>query len=125
MSLPVLQRLARWVGWLLVLAIVILSAVPGNVRPHTGLPGALEHFAVYLGVSGLLAVGYERRVAASVVALVLGLMAVNLELVQLFVPHRFASLLDAAAGAGGAALGAALAHYFLLIWRRLFGSTPA
>ena len=125
MSLPVLQRLARWAGWLLVLAIVVLSAVPGNVRPHTGLPGVLEHFAVYLGVSGLLAVGYERRVAASVVALVLCLMAVNLELVQIFVPHRFASPLDAAAGASGAVIGAVLAHYFLLIWRRLFGSASA
>jgi hypothetical protein len=50
-----------------------LSVVPGDVRPHTGLPGAIEHFAVYLGVCGLLAVGYEERVAASVIALVLSL----------------------------------------------------
>ena len=102
-----------------------MSVVPGDVRPHTGLPGAVEHFAVYLGVCGLLAIGYEERFAASVIALVLSLAAVNLELAQIFVPHRFPSLVDVAASAGGALVGAGLARVFLLLWRRYLDRASA
>jgi len=80
MPLSLVQRAARLTGWLAVLAAVILSVVPGDVRPHTGLPVAVEHFAAYLGICGLLVVGYEERAAASVIALVVSLAAVNLEL---------------------------------------------
>lgn len=125
MSLSLVQRAARLTGWLVVLAAVIMSVVPGDVRPHTGLPGAVEHFAVYLGVCGLLAVGYEERVAASVIALVLSLAAVILELAQIFVPHRFPGLLDVAASAGGTFVGAGLARLFLLLWRRYLDRAPA
>jgi hypothetical protein len=125
MTLSFVQRAARLTSWLVVLALVILSVVPGDMRPHTGLPGAVEHFGLYLAVCALLAVGYERRVAASVVALVLSLAAANLELVQLLVPHRYPGWLDVAASAGGAFAGAGLARLFLVLWRRYLEKGPA
>jgi VanZ family protein len=118
MSLALVQRGARIFGWLTVLVIVILSAVPGAARPHTGLPGVAEHFAIYLGVSASLAVGYERRVSAGVVAVVLALAAVSLEVVQMIVPNRHPSLLDIFASAAGAFAGAGVACVFLVLWRR-------
>jgi VanZ family protein len=52
-------------------------------------------------------------------------VAVILELAQIFVPHRFPSLLDVAASAGGAFAGAGLARLFLLLWRRYLDRASA
>jgi hypothetical protein len=39
--------IARAAGFFGVLAIIVLSLVPGAYRPHTGLPGVAEHFIAY------------------------------------------------------------------------------
>ncbi len=41
--------MTRILAWTSVLAIVILSVVPGHIRPHAGLPGRFEHFTAYAG----------------------------------------------------------------------------
>jgi VanZ family protein len=110
--------LARLTGWLFVLAVIALSIIPGDLRPHTPLPGYSEHFAMYLGGCALLAVGYERRIAGSVIALAFSLVAAGLEIAQMFVSDRHASPFDVFASAGGAFLGAGLAYIFLLLWRQ-------
>jgi hypothetical protein len=38
-----LLSLIRAVGWACIVALVILSLVAGGERPHTGLPGQIEH----------------------------------------------------------------------------------
>jgi len=53
-----IKLIGRLLGWLAVIVIAILSLVPGDIRPHTGAPGALEHLAAYLGTAGLLTFGY-------------------------------------------------------------------
>lgn len=45
-------------GWVSILSITILSLVPGNLRPHTPMPGSVDHFVIYLGCGGFLAFGY-------------------------------------------------------------------
>jgi VanZ family protein len=112
------QRLARLTGGLAVLGVIVLSVVPGDFRPHSGLPGIAEHFVFYLGGAGLLALGYEKWVSAGVVALVLSLAAVILELAQLVIPHRDANLLDVLMSAAGAIIGAGLARLFVYVWRQ-------
>jgi VanZ family protein len=73
---------------------------------------------MYLGGCALLAVGYERRIAGSVIALAFSLVAAGLEIAQMFVSDRHASPFDVFASAGGAFLGAGLAYIFLLLWRQ-------
>jgi VanZ family protein len=116
--------MARLAGGLAVMGVIVLSVVPGELRPQTGLPGVAEHFAFYLGGAGLLALGYEKWVSAGVVALVLSLAAVMLELAQLVIPHRDAAPFDVLASAAGAILGAALARLFMLLWRRYLQRVP-
>ena len=118
LSLALVQCLARLTGGLAVLAVIVLSVVPGDFRPHGGLPGIAEHFVFYLGGAGLLALGYEKWVSAGVVALVLSLAAVILELAQLVIPHRDANLLDVLMSAAGAIIGAGLARLFVYVWRQ-------
>jgi VanZ family protein len=118
LSLAQVQRLARLTGGLAVLAVIVLSVVPGDFRPHSGLPGIAEHFVFYLGGAGLLAIGYEKWVSAGVVALVLSFAAVILELVQLVIPHRDANSLDVLVSAAGAIIGAGLARLFVYVWRQ-------
>ena len=37
------SRMARVLVWLSVVAITVLSLLPGDYRPHTGAPGRVEH----------------------------------------------------------------------------------
>jgi hypothetical protein len=123
-SLALVQHMARLAGGLAILGVIVLSLVPGEWRPHSGLPGVAEHFVFYLGGAGLLALGYEKWVSAGVVALVLSLAAVLLELAQLAIPHRDATPLDVVVSAAGAVLGAALARLFMFLWRRYLQRVP-
>jgi hypothetical protein len=45
LSLALVQRTARLAGGLAVMGVIVLSVVPGELRPQTGLPGVAEHFA--------------------------------------------------------------------------------
>ena len=53
-----LRLLFRAVGWACVVAIVVVSLVPGDARPDTGLPGQIDHIIAYCGTAGLLGLGY-------------------------------------------------------------------
>lgn len=83
--------LARVAAWLALLTIIVLSVVPGNMRPHIlGNDGA-EHFAAYLIAGGLFAIGYQRRVQVLSSGVLLAICAGSLEFVQLWIPGRTAS----------------------------------
>ena len=49
----------RPLAWACVVAIAILSLIPGDNRPHTGLPGRGEHFIAYAGAAFLFTPGYR------------------------------------------------------------------
>jgi VanZ family protein len=95
-------------GWLGVIAIAVLSLVPGTARPHVLAVSQLEHLAAYAATAAALALGHPGRRNLIVIALLLAVYAAALEVAQLWVPGRSARLIDAAAGALGAWIGVSL-----------------
>lgn len=99
---------------LCIVCLAILSLVPGQFRPHTGLPGQAEHFIAYFLTALLLAIqpreslGKRTLVAAGLCA-----YAGILETLQIWVPGRSAQAVDFAASSGGAIGGAVVAAILL------------
>ena len=89
-------------AWFLATAIVVLSLVPPDFRPVTGVPHALEHFAIF-AVTGLafgLAYGPRYLIPIGLV-----IFAGAIEVAQLFVPGRHARLSDFIVDAFAACIG--------------------
>jgi hypothetical protein len=101
----VLRCLFRTAGWACVVAIVVLSVVPGNERPHTGMPGQIEHVIAYCGTATLLGLGYPTAMARFGLVAMLALLAAALEVIQLWIPGRYSQFIGFAAGSAGACLG--------------------
>lgn len=87
------------------LAIIVLSLVPAEWRPSTGLSKELDHGIAYCIVAALLAIAGLVRWPG-----ILGVipLAAVLEVGQRFVPGRDAALVDFFMGAAGGLLGSAL-----------------
>ena len=100
-----LLSLLRAVGWACVVAIVMLSLVPGSERPYTGLPGQIDHVIAYCGTAGLLGLGYPTTKVRFEIVAMLALLAAVLEVAQLWVPGRHSQFIDFAMSSGGACLG--------------------
>src|ERR1039458_8857957 len=79
-------RISAVAGWLGVLVIAILSLVPGNLRPHTVLPGPLEHTLAYALTGAALAFGYRGMDFRLLCLVGLSAGSVVLEILQAFVP---------------------------------------
>src|SRR5690242_11406269 len=79
-------------AWFLAATIVILTVVPPSFRPVTGLPHALEHFAMFALCGGAFGVAY--RLGGVLEGAVLVAFAGAIELLQLIVPGRHARLTD-------------------------------
>jgi len=97
-----LQQPARVLALLGLMAIVVLSVVPGSLRPHTAFFPMAEHFVAYAGVAGALAVAAPQRQALPLIILALAILSGGLELAQAFIPGRSCDLF----GFGGSSLGA-------------------
>jgi len=100
-----LVTLTRMGSGLAALTIIILSLVPGKMRPHVLGNDFGEHFVAYLFMGGLLAIGYQRPMQLLSRGVLLTICAGSLELVQLWVPGRTASAGGFAASAIGAWIG--------------------
>ncbi len=98
----------RLAPWLCVPTIAILSLVPGQARPHTGLPGQAEHFLAYLMTA--LVLGCQARNLTSRITLAIALCAYGgmLEVLQIWIPGRSAQVIDFAASSFGALTGVLL-----------------
>src|SRR4051812_34471891 len=92
--------------WLCVATLVILSLVPGNERPRTGLEGQWEHFLAYAG-TGLIATLAYYRPGWTIGGLCL--LSSVLELLQNFVPGRGPAVMDAMFSTAGGIAGAGMA----------------
>ena len=121
-------RLARLIAFASIAAIAGLSLAPGELRPHTELPGRAEHFIAHAGAGFFLALGYfgwrQRLVAWSLLALASGMF----EMLQNFIPGRSPSLLDAVASSGGLSLGIILGVVLTAVltgWGRRADELPA
>lgn len=116
-SAPVRRRLRSWLPVVLWAALIFTaSSIPGPKLPeiHTWFSDKLEHAVVY-GVLGALCFRALRRTTAlpsapaAALAAAIGLgYGVTDEVHQLFVPQRSFELLDMAADASGAAVGASI-----------------
>lgn len=103
-----------WIVYLTALyisALVVFSIVPSGYRPR--LPGITlteyEHFLAYLVLGGLVVISTPRSVRSVTIIAALAAFAGLVEIVQLAIPSRVASVTDFAAGASGAVIGVALA----------------
>jgi hypothetical protein len=97
--------LSRMAAWLAVLAIIVLSVVPGSLRPHILGNGRAEHFVAYFITGGLFAIGYFRPMQQLASGVMLAICAGSLEFLQLWIPGRTANARDFAASTIGAWVG--------------------
>jgi VanZ family protein len=98
--------LARIVAWTLAAILLVLSVVPPDLRPETGVPHYFEHFLAY-GVTGAaFCLGYERK--PNLLSVYLLIFCAVIEILQLFVPGRHARLADFATDAIAACVGIAI-----------------
>jgi len=100
-----LAMLTRMGAGLAALAIIVLSVVPGNMRPHLLGNDHYEHFAAYFITGSLLAIGYLRPMQLLSSGVLLAICAASLEFVQLWIPGRTASAGGFATSTIGAWIG--------------------
>ncbi len=104
-----LKRAALFGASLGFLTVALLSLVPGDFRPHTGvLSGKLEHALAYLLLGALTAIAARQTQKVHRLALAIVAYAGVLELGQLLIPGRVASIEDFVASATGAILGVSI-----------------
>jgi len=97
----------RAIAWLILLAIIALTLVPPLLRPASGLPHDVEHFAAFLLLGGAFALAYPGRpfwLGAFAI-----LFAAGLEVFQIFAPGRHARIRDFVVDAAAACIGIAVA----------------
>ncbi len=102
-----LRLLSRWLAWLLVLAVAVVTLAPIELRPVTAAPANWERLAAFVAMGALFCLGYPRhrwRMVGLVVAL-----AGLLEVLQHVSPSRHGRLPDGMVKAAGALLGIGIA----------------
>jgi VanZ family protein len=87
-----------------VVAVVVLSVLPGKELPSLGISDKIEHVVAYttLGLAGGLA--FPTRRGALLLLVLLPLMGIGLEIAQLAVPQRSSDIADALADLAGASM---------------------
>jgi VanZ family protein len=106
------SRLMTFAAVLGIIALVILSWVPGDLRPPSGAGRTLEHAGAYLLVAMVLTAGCVKRVRI-LSALGLVMLALVLEVGQLWIPGRDAAVRDFLASSVGAVTGWIVAEIVL------------
>jgi VanZ family protein len=96
---------------MLVATIILLSIVPAQDRPKTGVPGHYEHLFAYFVTAFVLAIGYSDRAARVRLAVFMVVLSGALELLQLWIPGRHSELIGFLGSSSGAALGMIVASF--------------
>lgn len=111
-----ITKAARAAAWLLVLAAVVLTLGPQQVRPYTGINHDLEHGLAFALVGLAFGLGYPqgRVLLAVLVVAAVGLM----EVLQQWVPGRHAYFSDFVINGSGACAGIAAGALLDLLRRR-------
>lgn len=97
---------ARVVALASLVLILILSWVPGEDRPHTGVSNLLEHFSAYLLSTGANLVAFVPPRRVWMVVLWMAVLAGVAEIGQNFVPGRDSRVIDFLVSALGAVIAA-------------------
>lgn len=112
------SRLCRFASWGAVLALALLSLVPGSLRPHTGLPGPAEHLLAYFITGFIIAAQTRSTTCRIAIAVLLGLCSGVFEVLQNFVPGRDPRVLDFLMSSAGAICGVAVFVFAEYLIRR-------
>lgn len=113
-SVAKLAMLARMGAGLTVLTIIVLSVMPGRMRPHILGNDYYEHFVAYFVAGILLAMGYLRPIQLLSSGILLAICAGSLEFVQLWIPGRTSSV----GGFASATVGAWIGLLVMIVIRR-------
>ena len=111
--MPSYRPALKWIFFALVGAVGVVSLMPQEALPETGVSDKLEHFAAYavLGLVGFLAFFRNARQ----VLFSLMIYGATLEVLQGFVPGRQPSVADALANASGVVL----AYCSIFLWKKI------
>jgi VanZ family protein len=101
----------RSIAWMAILAIVMLSVVPGDMRPQVMSDKHFEHLAAYVITGILFALAYSQVRSIIFFGVLLTICAAMLEIAQLAIIGRTSSLSDFVAGSVGAWIGLAVGHF--------------
>ena len=118
MSFYKLRRLTIVAGYIGYAMIVVLSLLPAQTRPHTGVGGEYEHWTVYALVGGAFAAGYFATRARLIAGSALTASAAILELLQNLIPGRTPELAGFLAGSLGAWFGIFLVALMATFYHR-------
>jgi len=110
----------RVIGWVLVLSVVVLSLVPGRLRPHVLPSNHEEHFIAYVVVGLFLGVSYPALRQRLILGIMLAIGAASLETAQLFIVGRTSSVEDFMASILGAWIGLLLSSFAQRLLDRMF-----
>jgi VanZ family protein len=94
----------RFLAWILVCVIAVLSVVPPWLRPETNAPHHFEHFAIFCSTGIAFGLAYSRKPILISAALLL--FAATIEIAQIFVPGRHARFSDFIVDGIAAVIGA-------------------
>jgi VanZ family protein len=94
--------ISRLVSVTCIVAVLVLSWVPGDSRPSTGMSNLIEHFIAYFftALATLVAFVPPRTIRSVLIGMIL--LAAVAEIGQNFVPGRQPKVIDFAAGSAGA-----------------------
>lgn len=95
----------RATAWACVLTVVILSLMPREDYPSTGMGGHLEHMVAYAGTALFVGLSYLPQKSVWELLGSLAGLAGMLELLQHFSPGRHPGIGDFAASSTGASIG--------------------
>lgn len=91
------QKYIKLIFWLLAIAVLILSLIPGSVSHSIQHLDKLAHFGTFFLLSILLLQAYKFSKPFFTTAMVMALFGLAIEVVHLYVPRRVFSMYDFAA----------------------------
>lgn len=105
--IPTMELLAKIAAWIGACGLVIASWTPGEDMVRTALGGSREHFLAYFFTTGAFMLGYRDRAPWKLI-LALSALAAFLEVGQVFIPGRHASVFDWGSGVAGSVAACAI-----------------
>ena len=108
----------RLVRWAAILAIGVLSLIPGRMRPETGMSGHVEHVIAYFSAAFALGLGARELRQVGWIAVSVTGYAGMLEILQAWVPGRHSQLSDFATSTTGIMFGCVVVAAFFVSNRR-------
>lgn len=108
--IDIIEKAIKAASWLIILCLVIVTIVPANERPVSGLEHDWEHFIAF-GLAGLtFGLAYTGHLGARFLNAIV--FTLTLELIQIPLATRHARVEDFVVDALGACLGIVVANAF-------------